>query len=90
MKSMQRSCIRLGTRRSNAASACSAVAVDNNYTFDSANPIVDGRDRDLRHAKVIDPTDPFHHEPVTPNKNWKQPTIVQNPTTVRFGLQGRF
>ncbi len=66
------------------------VAVDNNYTFESTNPIVDGRDKDLRHAKVIDPTDPFHHEPVTPNKNWKQATVVQNPTTVRFGLQGRF
>jgi len=76
------------------------ISVDQNYTYDSVKPIVNGscKDRngsepgknaiadcpDLAYLKTLD------GRPVTVNKNFGKPTAYQQPLSVRFGLTVTF
>jgi hypothetical protein len=73
--------------------------VDENYTFDSANPIIGGDTADLRHLKTIDAATGLEAN-VTPvkNKNFGQTggntgqitQLQQAPRTVQLGFRLTF
>jgi hypothetical protein len=64
--------------------------VDHNYTFDTVDPIVDGRKADLRYAKSTSPFDPVGVAAVNKNPNYEKPTSVQLPMSLRLGVRGTF
>lgn len=65
--------------------------VDENYTFDSAVPIVGGTQEDLKHVKEIDPgTGTDSATTVTPNKNFNNPTALQAPRSIQIGFRLTF
>lgn len=61
-----------------------ALAVDQNYTFDPVDPIIGGDERDLAHLKNI------AGQPVTPNPNYRSATAYQAPIAGRLGLRLSF
>ncbi len=61
-----------------------ATRVDDTYTFEDADPIVNGRRSDLRHVRTVD------GRPVRVNPNYRQPTQYQAPLTVQFALRYSF
>jgi len=79
------------------------VAVDQNYTYDSVQPVVGGTCRTRSGAQGADPlasasadcpdlrylrtTD---HRPVTPNPNFGRALQYQAPRAVRFGMAVSF
>jgi hypothetical protein len=87
----------------NVLNAQAPVAVDQNYTYDSVQPVVGGACRARDGAEGVDPlasaaadcpdlrylrtTD---HRPVTPNPNFGRALQVQAPRAVRFGLAVSF
>jgi hypothetical protein len=87
----------------NVLNAQTATSVDNNWTFDSTQPIVNGQCSSRNAASKTDPvagaladcpslaymrtTDGL---PVTINSNFARPTAYQLPLSVRFGLELSF
>jgi hypothetical protein len=66
--------------------------VDENYTFDSTEPIVGGDAADLAHLKNHhgDSTGLQGRDTVTPNKNFDHTSVLTSPRTVRFGVRLTF
>ena len=65
--------------------------VDENYTFDSAVPIVGGTESDLRHLKALDlGTGTDGQTTVTPNKNFNQLNARQSPRSIQLGFRLTF
>ena len=58
------------------------VIVDENYTFEDANPIVGGDDGDLAHAKAL-----YTERAPELNPNYGNTQARQNPLSARFGLR---
>lgn len=68
-----------------------ATETDQNYTYDSVNPIVDGDVSDLEHAKILDPSygDQLGSTPLK-NPNFGGATVRQAPRVFRFGARVTF
>jgi outer membrane receptor protein involved in Fe transport len=65
--------------------------VDENYTFDSAVPIVGGTAEDLKHLKAIDPLSGLETaDTVTPNKNFNNLSTRQAPRSIQLGFRLTF
>ena len=62
------------------------LAVDENYTFDSVNPIVNGTVKDLAYMK----TSAASPVSVAPNANFGRPTAYQVPFSARIGAKLAF
>ena len=60
------------------------TAVDENYTFSSVAPIVNGKTSDLQYLKTTDGT------PLAKNTNFLQPTAYQVPFSARVGAKLSF
>jgi outer membrane receptor protein involved in Fe transport len=58
------------------------LLVDEDYTFEDANPIVGGDDEDLDHVKVL-----YQNRGPELNPNYKNTFDRQNPLSARFGLR---
>ncbi len=63
------------------------LVVDENYTFDNANPIVGGDSKDLMHEKSEDANGVPQNITLTPNNNFNQATQLTLPRSFRFGLR---
>jgi hypothetical protein len=61
-----------------------AVAVDDNYTYDAAPPIANGTLQDLKFAKNVS------GQPLAKNPNFGQPLAFQAPISGRIGLRLTF
>ncbi|MEZ0312976.1 MAG: TonB-dependent receptor, partial [Myxococcota bacterium] len=61
-----------------------ATQVDDRYTVDFVDPIVNGRRSDLRHLRTIDGV------PARVNPNYRQPTQYQAPLSAQLGLRYTF
>jgi hypothetical protein len=61
-----------------------ALATDDNYTYQAAPPIVNGTAQDLKYAKD------FSGAPLTKNPNFGNPLAYQTPFNARFGLRLTF
>ena len=60
------------------------TSVDENYTFSSVAPIVNGKVSDLAYLKNTDGA------PVAKNANFLQPTLYQVPFSARLGAKLSF
>ncbi len=58
--------------------------VDDDYTYSSVLPILNGRPSDLAHLRTYDGT------PAIVNSNYGQPTAYQSPLYMRFGARLSF
>jgi hypothetical protein len=61
-----------------------AILVDDNYTYDAASSIINGKPSDLKYAKNI------AGAPIAKNANYGQPLLYQTPFNGRFGLRLTF
>jgi len=68
----------------------SELGVDQNYTFDSVNPIVGGDLEDLDHLKAIGSDDLTSSILAERNPNFLNTSSRQSPLAVRFGLRLTF
>jgi hypothetical protein len=67
------------------------IDADERYTGDSANPIINGDENDLRHSKTIDPLSGVEvNASPNLNKNFANLNARQAPLSVRFGLRYTF
>jgi outer membrane receptor protein involved in Fe transport len=60
------------------------TAVDENYTFNAVNPIVNGTPADLPNLRRT------NGQPITPNANFDHPTAYQRPLSARLGAKLAF
>jgi hypothetical protein len=83
----------------NLLNAQDQLNTDENYTFDSANPIIGGQNEDLAHLKTVDPaTGQEINATPTRNKNYGHTggntsqiaTVQQAPRTVQLGFRLTF
>jgi hypothetical protein len=61
-----------------------AIATDDNYTFQAAPPIVNGTAQDLKYAKD------YTGQPLIKNPNFGHPLAYQTPFNARLGLRLTF
>lgn len=66
------------------------LKVDQNYTYEPANPIIDGDAHDLEHIKAIDETGQELGRTVVRNKNFGHTKIRQAPRSVQIGVRWLF
>jgi hypothetical protein len=67
-----------------------ATLVDDNYTLENVNPIVDGDATDLAHLKAISATGSTSGRTAIKNRNFGNAIAAQEPISVRLGLRLRF
>jgi hypothetical protein len=65
----------------NATNNQEVDAVDETYTYSYVNPIVNGSEKDLEHARDI------NGDPVVKNPNYKKPVRYQAPVSGQLGLR---
>jgi hypothetical protein len=68
----------------NALNQRTAIAVDDEYTFEDVVPIVNGTVKDLASLRTVSGGAPRL------NPNYGQPTAFQAPLAMRFGIRARF
>jgi hypothetical protein len=67
------------------------IEVDEDYTFDSVNPIVGGDQEDLKHLKRLDDNTGLATSGIaTVNPNYGNKITDQAPFAMRFGLRLTF
>ena len=75
----------------NLFNAQEELDVDEEYTIDSAIPIVGGTESDLPHVKKLDENSSQEiNTTVTPNKNFNKLNARQSPRSVQLGFRVTF
>ncbi|HEU0032442.1 MAG TPA: carboxypeptidase regulatory-like domain-containing protein [Kofleriaceae bacterium] len=75
----------------NVFNAQEELDIDEEYTTDSANPVVGGDVNDLAHVKQLDPGSAQEiNTTVTPNKNFGKLNARQSPRSVQLGFRVTF
>ena len=67
-----------------------AVAVDEVYTLEGANPVVGGDRADLAHVKALDADGHEQATIIKRNPNYGNVTVRQNPRSVQLGVRWLF
>ena len=75
----------------NLLNAQEELDIDEEYTIDSANPIVGGDKADLAHVKLLDPgTAQETNTTVFPNQNFGKLNARQSPRSAQLGFRVTF